>query len=563
MRLLRAEYFVDEMKRYELPWQISDLPARLMELLDEAGLLRPRYRLRFPQDYAHYRAARIGRLVDAIPSDDTCERYATLDELVDSTFHRHPQRDPAKPSALEEPSPLMTPFLCSASAEEEVHPSEWHVPVHTNERGYASTYPHVVSVYADWQIVRCFSAMAFCMRTILTAPEGLRAATSRSLSQPPPPERELARHHLPGFRLLGLAHSLEQEDWIDSLSRYEDCEQWFLARLDEPSRHGWSEGVPLTREERVQADLPRFTASVRSLAGPWLSDRRPFTQRIGFLLQLHEELEELQVPKLLDLVDGWILMAVRWARQIYNVTSEQIDSEVGSIGTGRLTINHVLRPSWKEAKTSAISGLRAHVDHFNSEIQVLRLTSQDPADFLAFLDRQGLWSWQMELASLLKLRRNDDAVWDKQFLSLRSLATFLEPILSSLAERYGSDSDRRAVANAGVKESMGVFISGRDGWRESLRKALVAHYDRMTDTRGPQSTLESRLDSIASVTMDSVIGGAARLILARAAVRHFGSHRYFRDFRMLHQYGGTLFRAVVYTPLIYWKIATSGGDAIV
>jgi hypothetical protein len=46
---------------------------------------------------------------------------------------------------------------------------------------------------------------------------------------------------------------------------------------------------------------------------------------------------------------------------------------------------------------------------------------------------------------------------------------------------------------------------------------------------------------------------------ASAAMRNFGAHRFSRDARLLHEYGGHIAGAAIFCPMFYWKVATELG----
>jgi hypothetical protein len=42
-------------------------------------------------------------------------------------------------------------------------------------------------------------------------------------------------------------------------------------------------------------------------------------------------------------------------------------------------------------------------------------------------------------------------------------------------------------------------------------------------------------------------------------MRNFGAHRFSRDARLLHEYGGHIAGAAIFCPMFYWKVATELG----
>jgi hypothetical protein len=164
--------------------------------------------------------------------------------------------------------------------------------------------------------------------------------------------------------------------------------------------------------------------------------------------------------------------------------------------------------------------------------------------------------------------RTTDANRDHRFLHLRSLSLLTEPIIAALAERYGTDDDRRKMTRGSVVEPLKAFLSDRRDWRGTLWHAIQTEYG-LTNTSGDMmsgngttSAAEQfigRLKAIQNLRLRTDVDGAAKQILTLAAMRNFGAHRFSRDVALLHEYGGIMTGAALFTPMLYWKIATTLG----
>jgi len=198
------------------------------------------------------------------------------------------------------------------------------------------------------------------------------------------------------------------------------------------------------------------------------------------------------------------------------------------------------------------------VDAFNQTIASVRIDRGDIDAFLAFLDDHGLWSWYVEFAAIAREHAHPTDIESVQrFLRLRSIAIMTEEVLVALAESKGTDADRASANARGAWDPMKVFLATRRDWRALVWQAVTK--EKKLVSRVSRDSLASCLNEIAALKPSTSDDGAVRLILAHLAVRNFGSHHLGRENVNLDPRRGVKIRAVVLTPLFYWKIATTLG----
>jgi len=235
---------------------------------------------------------------------------------------------------------------------------------------------------------------------------------------------------------------------------------------------------------------------------------------------------------------------------------EELDSRVGRKFQNQPTFNHVLRPSWRNARDVAERWLPHFLASFNSTMKPINLVDHDVPAFLNFLDQQQLAVWHLEFAEVVGRTPSDTAL-DHRFVHLRSLALLVQPVIAALADKFGTQDDESKVRGATTQGPMSAFLATRDDWRKRVWCRVQSRW-RLTRTTGG-TQLEDRLQTIASLHLAGDYDGTVKTLLTLAALRNFGGHRFSNDPSLLMGHWPQLLNAVVFTPLFYWKVATDLG----
>jgi hypothetical protein len=359
-------------------------------------------------------------------------------------------------------------------------------------------------------------------------------------------------------RMLRLVELLEEDDWLERLYRSRSIHTAGQSRMWAPKLHGWREGEDLDLETRAKIQTQQVLESCRELGSTWAEDQEGFVHRLRYFIELWDLATELKHKRLTQIAEADLHAAARWAYQLFEIPFASLDQCVGGCGGwGKTTLAHVLRPQWRHARTMAERHLPYLADSFNKVIAPVQLDRGDVADFLSFLDANELWSWYVELSHFIgEIDTPTDLGWDRRFLHLRSIIILHEAVLVALVDQFGTDEDHKRLQRGSVKYALQAFLSDRPGWRSRVWQSVVAHWDL---TQTTDISIQNRMDEITHLNCPNREAGIVQTLLTYAAIRNFGSHRFSRDPDLLSKYHSQLFGAAVFTPLLYWKVATSLG----
>lgn len=556
-RYLSSERFADEVNKLAPPWDGKWSLERYLEAFDESGELRPLYRVRLPERAVHYQAQRQGLdPLIALSPEETVQyeemKYA-LDDVRDS------RDDPESPSVFEEPPPELAQFVSYGTPDEVVRWRDWRVRVGgTDEKPFTRNI--VTSFYAQWQRLRFWALIEqYSFRAFLDPrrihPQDVLFDWDRDL-------RDRAMTWTVGDpRLNALTAELERDRWLDRLYRSREIIEWAQFRVYDPALTRWPDGAAMSSEERAETETRRARERCSALAELWLERRDDFYGRIRNLLEFWHRARERAAVKLAEAVEEDLSAAVRWAAFAFGVSFEDLDVAVGTGDPARrITLSYVLEPTRHQARHQAERSLTEFVTAFNETIPTIQLNSDDPKRFLDFLAANELDSWMLDFSAWVgEFQDPSDTAFEKRSLHLRSLALLHEQVLVTLADLHGTSEDQRKMQARSLKEPLKAFFADRRGdWRALAWQRVSDNY-HLTETTTAGSSLFTRLDEIAALRVEPRVGGTAQTILALAAIRNFGSHRFVRETEQMRAHRGQMMRAVVLTPLLYWKVATTLG----
>ncbi len=555
-RYLSSERFADEMSKLAPPWDGKWSLERYLEAFDESGEFRPQYRVRLPERAVHYQAQRPGLEPLVGLSAEEIAQY----EAIEYPLHdvRDSRDDPESPSVFEAPPPELAPLISRTTSDEVVRWRDWRVRVGgTDEKPVTRNI--VTSFYAQWQRLRFWALIEqYSFRAFLDPrrihPRDVLFAWDRDL-------RDRAMTWTVGDpRLEALTVELERDRWLDRLYRSREVIEWAQLRVHDPALTRWPEGAAMSSEERVVAETRRARERCGALASPWLEQHDAFYGRIRNLLELWHRARKRAAAKLAEMVEEDLLAAVRWAAFAFGISLEELDVAVGTGDPARhITLSDVLEPTRQQARHRAERSLTEFVTAFNETIPTIQLDRDDPKRFLEFLAANELDSWMLEFSAWVgEFEDPTDTALEKRSLHLRSLALLHEQILVTLADLHGTAKDQRKMQARSFKEPLKAFLADRRGDWRALAWQRVSNSYYLTETTAG-SSLFARLDEIAALSMDQRVGGTAQTILALAAIRNFGSHRFVRETEQMRAHRSQMMRAVVLTPLFYWKVATTLG----
>jgi hypothetical protein len=551
--LLRSsERFADAVESLEHDWGHDRAAVlRSLEAWDEAGVLRPRFRVVLPASYAHYSAQCEHWRPVRVVSEEEVDLYQKIDQLLWSLTM---SGDPEIPTVLEQPPPVLLPFVSRGGSDQKIDWETWR-----SEIGMANGRPihreHAISYYGTSQKLRAYALFeAFSFKALLdprkTASESIFSREWRKSL----PERMLSWQG-GASRALALVDQIEADGWLDTLYFAREIIHWGSLRVHDPKMCGWQEGVDLTRVERAKREDQRVIGRCRDLADRW--SQQTFYESLHSLAELWFFATENFTAKLEETLRRDVDAAVEWAGFAHDRTREELASTVGRLGPAqRYTVLDAIYPAWSRDRRTAQMYLPDFVDAFNQTISVVRFDPEDVERFLTFLDDNRLWPWYVEFAAIAREHAQPTDIESVQrFLRLRSTAIMTEEILVTLAALHGSGEDRAQVKVRGAWDPMKVFLATRKDWRAVVWQAIASQ--KKLVSRVTHESLAGCLEQITALKPGTPDDGVVRLILAHVAIRNFGSHHIGRDNIHLDPLAAVKIRAVVLTPLFYWKIATT------
>jgi hypothetical protein len=582
--------FADALLKLKPEWgtQRSDITATLRKF-DDAGLLRPKFRWLLPTSYAHFEAQRAGIETGVILTQEEREEAEWLRD-AHREFRRHFD-DPIQPHPLRI-NPNTANRLTAGDSELVAPWSDWELEVSSYEIAPGVRRPIqrpiVRSLYAPWQRFRAWTLLETYTLRVLLDP---RAINIEEIYRPQWDQnlkgRSLWRRSGSG-RPGKILDSLEAAGWLTAVYRVRSFIDWAEKRTHEPSMVRWDAGLALSVDERWKSERSRLQRRCLAIAEPWCDTLAEapgalgqttmgvlpsaFRQRMMEMVELWRWATDAGQLRLATALHDDVRTVTEWALFAFNTTFEEVNRSVGSINEPEETnLEAVLRPDRARATRIVRQHMSYLFESYNKHIAQPKFTHSDGWDFLDYLERNELWAWTSDLAAYLTVdERTADSNRDQRFLYLRSLALFCEPILMSLADQFGTDADRAKMHSGTVKGPLKAFLADRRDWRHEVWQAVSLNY-ATTETRGggtdtaPQARghaavgelLTEKLDAIEALVLPAEVAGAAKQILALAAMRNFGAHRFSRDARMLHEYGGHIAGAAIFCPMFYWKIATT------
>lgn len=552
--LQSSERFAQAVEALEYEWGSGRWAViRTLEAWDECALLRPRFRVVLPMSYAHYRAQLEHRTPIQNVSAEDQTIYAEIDWLLtagDSSV------DPEAPTVLDDPPPILGPFVRRSATDEKVNWDAWRTAIGT-ANGRPAYKEHVLCYYATSQRLRAYALLeSYTVRAQLD-PRQIRPGAIVSGGWDKSLAGRILAWTVGSGRELAVVDQLEREGWLEALYLVREVIDWARLRVQAPKSYAWAEGIALTPEERSTHEQQRVEERCGALANRW--SRQEFYGSLRNLLELWSFATENCTTQFQETVRSDVDTAVEWAGFAFRVSRDELQAAVGTVGHARRhTIFDAVYPAWYGDRRTALMYLPDFVDAFNETIANVRLARNDIDDFLTFLDDHKLWAWYVEFAAVAREHAHPtDIASVQRFLRLRSAAIMTEEILVALADSYGTIADRKRARTRGAWDPMKVFLATRRDWRARVWQA-VAERSKLV-RRVTQESLSNCLDEIAALKPGTTDDGVVRLILAHVTVRNFGSHHLGRENFHLDPHGGAKIRAVVLTPLLYWKIATTLG----
>ena len=585
------EGFAEAVAKLEPNWStMSSQLLSVLRALDEAGLLRPRLRARFPAAYAKYDYDR-----QFVRDDETRPDWEELD-ILRGAFRvgRRHFDDPARIHPVQE-HPVLRKYILRATGDESVDWKQWTQTVsgHEPKPGVqmAVTRTFVKSYYAEWQRLHAWALLeSHTMRFLISpkagGPERVRHDSDYDLTQ-----RWLMSTSGDGH-YAWLLKRLEDEGWLTALYRSRALVDWAELRTWKPEYQFDDDALALSADERCSVERQRLTSRCLTLAKRWTSAEEsetawpsaigaeaggavpiPFRNRVRAMLALWGRATENGHTAFAKAVRGDIAAASAWGIFAFETTFAEVDTQVGALSFyDNVTMALALRPTRTKSRRTVATHSEYLVRDFNNAIHEPRLNPADFGSFLDFLEQNELWAWILELANLINFREGaSDTARDRRFLHLRSLALLSEHVAAVLADVYGTSTDRDNVGRGTSDGTFKAFLIGRTDWRRDLWTA-VATNDYLTRTNDsasnrapwdPDDDLPVRIAkcvrAIDSLKLDTRLEGAAKHILLLWTLRNFGAHRFSRDAELLEDFGGRFSAAAIYCPLFYWKVATTMG----
>lgn len=576
---LTESAFADEIVKLAPAWATSSWSMTdVLRAFDEAGLLRPRLRLRLPEYSAWYDwHGKPNPVVEGMTQADR-----DLCEYVKRNF-LWPRRDFSDPVGRHPifEDEVLAPFLEGGSEVADVDWKAWQVEVGTwGTRAVPVRRPFVRSLYASWQRLRAWALLEACSVSFLVDP---RKTTPTDLMRGD--NHDLTGKHL--FRTSGhgrgvvLLDDLERDGWMTALYRAREIISWSELRYADPKRQYWPEGESLTSDERWAIERTRMAARCRKLAGPWRADSgdaidhhpglipEPFCGKLRKMLELWFWAQARGATAFTEALFADIFVAVDWAMIGFETTFAAVDAAVGVVThAGGASVSLVLQPTRARARARIDQHLGYLIEAYNKDVRYPPITLEEGTRFFDYLDSHELWIWACELADYLEADRiPGDVNRDRRFLHIRSLALLNEQLLVALVEERGSEGDKRKIGTGKVRDPLKSFLTERPGWRAAVWQRVQENY-HLTATSSAATIvpadwasmtgaarLRSRLDAIAATVSPTKETGIATQIVLFATIRNFGAHRFSRDSDLIHSYGGIMIGAVLFSALFYWKIA--------
>lgn len=601
---LTVERLADAVLKLAPEWHVTTASlVNVLRVLDECGLLRPRLRLRFTETYAWWHWHQAPNPVRDSLSPEDHARFEHIEHAMN--VGRQHFDDPARRHPLQEDA-LLTAYLEPGDRELDVQWARWRLQVGEIPLGSGHTRPvtrdFVVSLYAPWQRLRAWALLERFTERTLREPrrEPAEAPADEHTGDPggisdaraalfhrdgdPRPDRWLAE--------------LEADGWLTALDRARAAILWANARTARPDLACWPAGEALSAEERWSVERARLETRCTTLADPWRDDpdsspdnasgggdrdaassERPmpaaFSARVRPLLELWRWATDRGAAPFAEALHAQLFAAAEWAIFAYRTTFTAVNAAVGALDDRQdTTLALVLRPTREPARRVAERYLRTYaIGEFGRHVSEPALDADDGARFLDYLDEHEMWAWTLEFAGWLEADQiTGDVRRDRRFLHTRSLALLNEQLLAELAEQFGRDEDRQKMAQGKTKEPLKAFLCGHRDWRAAVWQTVHEHYE-LTDTTAraprvpdgwnamsPTERLRSRLAAILTLSLPERPAGAARQILIYATVRNFGAHRFSRDAALAHDFGGVMVGGVLFSALLYWRIATTLGS---
>ena len=553
--LLRAEDLVRELDELKPFWDGQWSLERYLKAFDESGVLRPVYRVHLPERYAFHLAAKNGLESEVTLEEKEILQFERLDQLLGEWHGGF--GDPEAPDLFDQLPPELTGMIRRSSADERVLWSDWERVVSYHD-GRPLTRQFVFSFYGEWHRLRFWALLeAYTFRALMD-PRTLHPQQVFDPAWDRDTRGRLMTSTVGNPRILRLVELLEADDWLMLLYLIRDVISWGEMRVQEPHLARWAGGEPMTIEDRAASETVRVRERCQLLGKRWLNDRGSFLSRLRLLVELSSHASEATAARFGSAIEQDLRAAVRWAGFMYGDDFTTLDRDLGPDQRDRRTLGAVLRPTWTAARNVGGRHVPEFVEAFAREVKVLTMDPSESGQFLDFLNAQELSAWQLEFAGLVaELQSPSDTSWDRRFLHIRSMANLVEPVLVALADQYGTPADRLRMKRGDLKDPLKAFLADRTGdWRARLWQIVSENWELANTI---DRTLPERLDEVSAASWEPELTVLARTILTFAVVRNFGSHRFTREAALLVKYQGQLFRAVVWTPLLYWKLATSLG----
>ncbi len=585
------ESFAEAVQKLAPEWTWTrDGLLTVLRAFDERGLLRPVLRARLPQTFALYDYQR----PFASDADDRPD-WAEFNHLRFAlTIRRRQFEDPADLHPVQRDL-VLAPYLERGEREQRVDWSAWTERVGERRLPNGVVLPFtrtwVKSLYATWQRLRAWSLLhAYTVRVLLDPRTG-QDPWDLSLDAARLGENALS-WQVGLNRPDSILQQLGADGWLTALYRTRGLVEWAEMRTYEPELMRWPEGVTMSLDARWRMERDRLATRCRRLADAWLSvaadsSKWPgastatdgvlperFRERVRGMLEVWRWAQQHDHAKFAEALSEDLAAASTWAIFAYDTTLTRVDSEVGQLHDNEeTTLLSVLRPTRTRASRRVKNLLPYIVDQYNNHIAQPKLSESDASVYLELLDQNELWAWTMELADWFDVEKGPgDVVRDRHFLHLRSLALLTEPILSLLADSYGTPSDKACVGTGTVEGPLKVFLADRADWRRDLWEAVKGHrhLTRTNEsaihkappppwTQGTSANerFSACVDAIQALTLKLELEGAAKQILTLWTMRNFGAHKFTRDAGLMNKYSGVIAGAVLFAPLFYWKIATT------
>jgi hypothetical protein len=312
-------------------------------------------------------------------------------------------------------------------------------------------------------------------------------------------------------------------------------------------------------EARANAVNDRVDSRLRELGADWSNDRRDFDIRVRRLLELWSIAKKSISEEFAAALRSDLVAAAQWAYRLFDCDFEELALRIGNDDfEPELSLGAALTPVSEDARRIASNVLPHFVESFNVMCSRAALSVDDIAAFNKYLESHDLGSWHLEFGALIReMRDPTDTTFEKRFLHLRSLALLLEALLAPLVEERGTAEDVARLKHRNIKESMKVFLGGRNDWRAVLWQCVATNWEL---TRVREGNFAERLAALTSTDVNLCYDhpeqtAMARCILLQSASRNFGSHRFTNDRELLDRHFGDMLTSVVYCAIFYWKVS--------